>query len=72
MILAKHTITIYNKYMNQSEWTGGMPPTALEAWNRTAVKFAQWEDTTDRQANTNGITQLNKLISIIIPKTANT
>jgi hypothetical protein len=72
MTIAKHVLTVYNKYMNQGEWAGGMPPTALEAWNRTVIKFGQWEDTTDRQADTNGITQINKLISIIIPKTANT
>jgi hypothetical protein len=58
--------------MNQGEWTGGMPPTALEAWNRTVIKFGQWEDTTDRQANSSGITQINKLISVIIPKDAKT
>jgi hypothetical protein len=69
MILAKHTITIFNRYTS-GVFTGGMPPS--ESWSRTVIKFAQWEDTTDRQANANGITQINKLISIIIPKTADT
>jgi len=72
MILAKHVLTIYNKYMNQGEWTGGMPPVALEAWNRTVIKFGQWEDSTDRNAGNNGKNFIDKHISILIPKTAKT
>jgi len=72
MILAKHVLTVYQKYMNQGEWTGGAPPVAQEAWNRTVIKYAQWEDLTDRNADTSGKNFIDKHISIIIPMTANT
>ena len=69
MTIGKNIITVFNKYA-AGDSNSPFPPT--ESWNKTVIKFAQWEDTTDRQANTNGITQVNKLISIIIPKNANT
>jgi len=73
MILAKHVLTIYNKYMSMpSNWQGGTPPSASEAWNRTVIKFGQWEDSTDKNADTSGKNFIDKHISIIIPITANT
>ena len=73
MILAKHVITIYNKYMIMpSNWQGGIPPSSQEAWNRTVIKYAQWEDSTDRNAGNDGKNFIDKHIAIIIPKTANT
>ena len=67
MTIGKHTLTVYNIYSE------GLPPfNNVEGYNKTVIKFGQWEDTTDRQANSNGITQINQLISVIIPKTAKT
>ena len=74
MTIAKHTITIFNTYFidgaTDYDPYDPRPPSAFPpttAYSRTILK-CQWEDTIDRQANTNGITQVNNLISIIIPK----
>jgi len=68
MILAKQIITVYNKYSGLLN--PPMPPT--EGWNKTVIRFAQWEDATDRNATQAGVTFIDKHISILIPKTANT
>jgi hypothetical protein len=68
MTIAKHILTVYNKYM-----AGGQPPSPpTEAWNRTVIRFGQWEDSTDRNMTQTGITNIDKHIYIIIPKTAKT
>jgi hypothetical protein len=69
MTIAKHTITVFNKYYG-GDFQPPFPPS--EAWNRTVIKFGQWEDTTDRNFTNNGITSIDKHIEVIIPKTANT
>jgi len=72
MTLAKHVLTVYNKYAKLPDnWQGGVPPSNIEAWNRTVIKFGQWEDSTDKNADTGGKNFIDKHISIIIPKTAN-
>jgi len=65
MIIAKHIITVFNKY------NADTPPYS-EAWARTVIKFAQWEDSTNRNFTSTGATFIDKYISIIIPKNANT
>ena len=75
MTIAKHTITIFNTYIMETEEERDpydpRPPSVSQTtvYSRTVLKNCQWEDTIDRQANTNGLTQVNNLISIIIPKT---
>ena len=72
MTIAKNTITIFNTYAKEAERDpmDFRPPGPAETvYSRTVFKNCQWEDTVDRQANTNGLTQVNNLISIIIPKT---
>jgi len=65
MILAKHTLTIYNAVME------GQPPfPPSEVWKKTVVKFGQWEDSADRNFSSQGLTTIGKHISIIIPKNA--
>jgi hypothetical protein len=68
MTIAKHILTVYNKY------TGAFNPPSppSEAWNRTVIRFGQWEDSTDRNMTQTGITNIDKHISIIIPKNAKT
>ena len=65
-ILAKHTLTVYNKIAGV--FIPPFPPS--ESWQRTIIKFAQWEDQTDLNANGNGRNTIDKHISIIIPKNA--
>jgi len=73
MTIAKHILTVYNKFTSMpSNWQGGIPPAASEVWNRTVIKYGQWEDTTDKNADTSGKNFIDKHISIIIPKTAKT
>jgi hypothetical protein len=67
MTIAKHTITVINVF-SDTVWNPPLPPTGKTTYSRTVFKNCQWEDQSDRQANNNGITQINKLISIIIPK----
>ena len=64
MILAKHIITVINSFMTH--------PSGKTAYNRTVIKYVQWEDTTDRNYMSSGATFIDKHISIIIPKTADT
>ena len=68
MILANHTLTVYNKY-HDSNVTDGMPP--ADFWNRTVIKYGQWENTSNRTGN-EGRNFIEKLVLIIIPKTAKT
>lgn len=68
MILAKHILTVYNKVTGV--FVPPFPPS--ESWQRTIIKFAQWEDQTDLNANGDGRNTVDKHISIIIPKNANT
>jgi hypothetical protein len=68
MTIAKHAITIINVF-SEAVYQPPNPPTGKTTYSRTVFKNCQWEDITDRQANNNGITQINKLISVIIPKT---
>ena len=67
MTIAKHTITVVNTY-SDIVFQPPLPPVGGTTYKRTVFKNCQWEDVTDRQADSGGLTQINKLISIIIPK----
>ena len=68
MTIGKHTLTIFNRYSE-----GGLPPFGnVEGFNRTVIKYGQWEDSTDRNATNDGRNFIEQHISIIIPKTAKT
>jgi len=68
MILAKHVLSVYNEFM--PPFFGGLPPAAI--WQKTLIKYAQWEDAADRNSTQAGMTSIDKHIRIIIPKNANT
>jgi hypothetical protein len=67
MTIAKHTLTIFNKSV-----TVNPPFGSTDVWNRTVIKFGQWENNTDRNFDGNGITSIGKHIDIIIPKKVDT
>jgi hypothetical protein len=71
MTIAKHTLTVYNKYI-EGVFNPPNPPSQQEKWNRTVIRFGQWEDRTDRNFTQAGATLIDKHIEVIIPKTANT
>jgi len=67
MIIGKEVISVYNRFIT------GLPPFgSTETWLRTVIKFAQWEDSADRNVTNIGATFIDKHINIYIPKTANT
>jgi hypothetical protein len=67
-MIAEHTLTVFNKYLGVSTPPFG----ATEAWNRTVIKYGQWENTTDRNFDGNGVITIGKSISVIIPQNADT
>jgi len=72
MILAKHTISIFNRFLDGVPpfFQGGRPP--AESYNKTLVRYAQWEDSADRNSANDGRTSIDKHIQIIIPLKADT
>jgi len=64
MTISKHTISIYNK----STGGGGIFDDG-DTWIKTILTNCQFEDAINRNANTNGITAIDKSAMVIIPKT---
>jgi MFS superfamily sulfate permease-like transporter len=64
-MIPKHTLTIFNKY------TEITTPPFTEAWNRTVIKYGQWEDDVVREF-ANSIINTAKQVNIIIRANADT
>jgi hypothetical protein len=66
-MIAEHTLTVFNKYMGVSTPPFG----ATEVWNRTVIKYGQWEDDVVREF-ANGIINTGKQILVLIETNADT
>lgn len=71
MILTKSVLSIYNSYQSET-FNPPFPPTTQTAWDRTIIKYGQWEDVTDRGMGADGKNMIDTHVSIIIPKKAKT
>jgi hypothetical protein len=49
----------------------GGPFAPDETWDRSVIKYAQWDDVKDRNFANNGVIVIGSHVEIIIPKTAN-
>jgi len=67
MTLAKHTLTVFSQL--PGVFIPPFPPQP-GGWNRTVIKYGQWENATDRNVTGEGATFIDKHIGIIIPKAA--
>jgi len=67
MTLSTHTITVYNKYTVM-----GSAPFFAEStkWARAVIRGVYWEDSTNRNVTADGLSSIDKTVSIIIPKEA--
>jgi hypothetical protein len=68
MNLYPHTITVYNRYRQN---TGG-PFAATDRYDKTVITGVAWEDETHYNTNGNGVSVMDKTISVIIPLEADT
>jgi hypothetical protein len=66
-MIAEHTLTVFNKYLGVSTPPFG----ATEAWNRTVIRYGQWEDDVVREF-ANGIINTGKQILVLIKTNADT
>ena len=67
----EHTITVYNRRFNMIPQPG-LPPGGGGAviWMRTVISGVMWKDNKQTNQNTDGVSVLDKTISITIPKEA--
>ena len=58
------TVTVYNSYM-----VGGLPPFGnITKWERAVLKGVHWEETIDRNPDSQGRAHINQSVLILIPK----
>jgi hypothetical protein len=66
--LMTDTVTVYNRL--PPAVINGIPQRAK--YNRTVIKNVMWKDRTQHNADGNGITKINKTVSVTIPLEADT
>jgi hypothetical protein len=69
MNLHPHTVTVYNRRRND---TGGPFASTIDRYGRTVIEGVAWEDETRHNIDSNGVSKLDKTVSIIIPLEADT
>jgi len=65
----EHTVTVYNR-RPASPPKPGLPPAGQDQWHRTVITGVQWRDSEQTAQNGEGVTVINKTVSITIPEEA--